>query len=153
MAETILQQGDGWRISQSDVATTTVPYGPCAREDGNSNHGFLELRVRPEAVAEIPEARQSEGLAELLVGANACGSPLMSVGCGYWITEDPEFTVAAELPWFARGYIAITYRDDTRNSDPQRLVDLATGLLFRVGGSEEHFINFAFDVVPLRGFF
>jgi hypothetical protein len=77
----------------------------------------------------------------------------MSLGCGYWVDEDTESDFAAERPWFARGYVAITYRDHTRNPDPQRLVDLANALLSQVPGSEEHFINFAFDIVPLRGFF
>lgn len=58
----------------------TVPYG--RRFKGlNRNHGFVDLRGRPDLVARIPEIAHSVALKALLMSAAAPTSPIFTLGC------------------------------------------------------------------------
>ena len=76
--DTIIRRGPGFVIAQSDVAETLIPYSGSLRRDGDINHGFKDLRGRPELVDEIPEAKKSKGLANLLRVIAHTASPFMS---------------------------------------------------------------------------
>jgi hypothetical protein len=80
-ADTIIMQGPGYTIAQTDTAATTLPYGPANRPDGRRNHGYVDLRDRPELVSEIPEVQGSQGMQAILRAPNSPESPLMSIGC------------------------------------------------------------------------
>src|SRR6267143_1753663 len=120
MAETILLQGPGWTIVQSDTHGPAVPY-PAAVHDNGANHGFIDLRDRPELVALIPEVQRANGLAELLREINAPGSALMSMGCECSLFET---TPEGEPACYVGGYVDVTFRDPARNVGPA-LIELA----------------------------
>jgi len=152
MPETIILQGDGYTIARTDDAGTAIPYGPADREDGARNHGFLDLRDRPELVRRIPEAQGSAGMQALLREVNAPGFRFMSLGCERAIfprqsgrREDPNYLCG--------GYIQVAYRDSVLNAAPDRLIALAQRLLSGIGASSEHHIGFTMIVEPLRSFF
>lgn len=67
----------------------TVPYG--AKFDRvRQNHGYLELRGRPDLAAAVPEALEPEALKELLVSLAAPTSPIFSVGCDLGAHREPK---------------------------------------------------------------
>lgn len=151
MADTVLHEGPGFVIARSDEWGPTVPYPAAQHEDGR-NHGFADLRDRPGLVALIPEAKKSDGLAELLRAINTPGSPLMSVGCECALF-DLEAPQDGEPTCYVGGYIDVTFREAARNADSEALVTLAKTILDGVPGSEEHHVAFAMFVQPLRLFF
>ena len=81
MVDTIVMQGPGYTIARTDDVGTAVPYGGFDRPDGERNHGFIDLRDRPEVAASIPEAQDSNGMQAILLALNARGSRFMSLGC------------------------------------------------------------------------
>ena len=66
LTDRIVEQGPGYTIAISDVAGTLVPYLPAPRPDGSSNHGWTDLRGRPDLVNQIPEAARSAALSRIL---------------------------------------------------------------------------------------
>ncbi len=80
MTDTILFQEPGVAIAYDDQAHTLAPYGRSVRPNGDVNHGFIDLRDRPELVHSIPEANASPGLQKILVALNRKGSRFMSLG-------------------------------------------------------------------------
>jgi hypothetical protein len=54
--------------------------------------GFVDLRVSPERVSDLPEAAQLPGLAAALVKLNSEGSPVWTSKCDFWpVLEREEF--------------------------------------------------------------
>jgi len=147
----ILFQGPGFTIARSHVPGTLVPYASANRADGNVNHGWLDLRGRPDLVSQIPEARKSAGLTKLLEAIAQPSSELMSSGC-----ECAAFDHGEEAPnsrWHVGGFVDVMFKDAERNRDPESLVTLARRLLAGVRGSEEHHFGFEMIVEPLKAFF
>jgi len=67
----------------------TAPYPPLF--DGiRNNHGFVDLRGRPDLAAKIFESSRSHALRELLVGLSEPSSPFFSVGCDLGSHEESE---------------------------------------------------------------
>lgn len=60
-----------------------VPYGGngVAREDGEANFGFRDLKGRPDRLAEIPELKRDPALGELVARMNDPDSSVFTVGC------------------------------------------------------------------------
>jgi len=66
----------------------TVPYPPLF--DGiRNNHGFVDLRGRPDLATEISEGSGSHALKDLLVELSERGSPFFTVGCDLGSHEEP----------------------------------------------------------------
>src|SRR3546814_6204301 len=78
MADRIICQGPGYTIAESDKASGMVPYHAVVRANGEQNHGFIDIRDRPELVSLIPELQKSDGFAELVRSVNEHGSPFMT---------------------------------------------------------------------------
>src|ERR1700691_6575250 len=54
--------------------------------------GFVDLRVSPERVSDLPEAAQLPGLAAALLRLNSEGSPVWTSKCDFWpLLEQEEF--------------------------------------------------------------
>lgn len=119
-----------------------VPYAPADREGGARNHGFQDLKGRPERVGTVPEAIQEPALAELLrvLSAPACG--LFSVGCvsgpvqderGFRHTGYIEFALNHPLGvQDATNYFPLFFHFDERLSD----------------GNFDHEIKFDWELQP-----
>jgi hypothetical protein len=82
----------------------TVPYGT-EFDRVRQNHGYVELRGRPDLAAAVPEALESEALKELLVALAAPGSPIFSVGCDLGAHREPKARKA--LRHVAGGYVQV----------------------------------------------
>lgn len=86
----------------------TVPYPPLF-DDIRSNHGFIDLRGRPDRIAQVPEARESTALASLLRALAAPDSPLVSLGCD--LGEHVEADAPEAEREVAGGYVQIVCAD------------------------------------------
>jgi hypothetical protein len=129
-----------------------VPYGAVDHGDGEHNHGFHDLRDRPDLVVDIPETSKSTGLQNLLRVINAAGSPLMSIGCecGYFSHESAS---EGNPTGYVGSYVGVTFRDPARNAAPETLVKLAGDGLRDIKPSATHQISFEMLVEPLNLFF
>jgi hypothetical protein len=60
-----------------------IPYGAERepRPDGEQNHGFIKLKGRPEALAEVPELVRDKALHDLVATINDPATGLFSIGC------------------------------------------------------------------------
>lgn len=152
MAATIIMQGPGFTIAQTDEAGTAVPYGAVDRPSGDRNYGFIDLRDRPELAITVPEAHDSIGMQEVLRALNARDFRFMSLGCarGLFPRQDAQ---AGEPTYLCGGYIQVAYRDSALNTDPGRFVALSQVILRGIFPSDEHHFSFEMIVEPLRGFF
>jgi hypothetical protein len=65
---------------EMDRKGITVPY-PRLFDKIRSNHGFRDLRGRPDAAAAIIEGLASPALHELLIDLASPNAPLFSLGC------------------------------------------------------------------------
>ena len=152
MTDTIIMQGPGYTIAQTDVAGTAVPYGPFGHPDGSQNYGFMDLRDHPERATAIPEAQSSSGMQAILQAVNAPGFRFMSLGI-----ERALFPLANAKPgeptWLCGSYIQVAYRDSALNRNPKRFIALSQRILRDVPSSNEHHIGFEMIVEPLRSFF
>lgn len=126
-----------------------VPYKAEDREDGNRNHGFVDLRDNPELVSSIPEAGKNSGLAAVLSSVNAQGAPLMTVGCECAIFEESGY------PPYVGSYIGIAFRESDSNLNPAAFERLAISVLrrVRIAPPEGQICSFELIIEPLRNFF
>lgn len=149
---TILHQGPGFTIARSNLASTLVPYAPAVRENGDRNHGYIDLRARPDLVASVPEAKKSTGLATLLRAIADPASRLMSGGCechAFENTDDPEHP-----EWSAGCYVSVMFQDSGRNKSAESLHDIAAYALSGIGPPPQGLhIGFEFLIEPLKSFF
>lgn len=151
MAYTILAQGPGYTVAQDDEAHSSIPYGAVDRENGDRNHGYVDLVDRPELAAEIPEAKRSVGLRTLLETVNRPGSPFMTLGCECGVFH--REAESAEAPdRYIGSYVAIAFRAAGMNT-AARIYELARAVLGRTAGSDAHHYTFEITITPLRTFF
>lgn len=151
MADTIIDQGPGYTIALSDVAATLVPYEGCERPTGDVNHGWIDLKDRPDLVDSIPEARKSEGLAEILRVMAAPSSRVLSTACECAAFDDSDRESAVR--WQAGGFVIAVFRDDEQNTAPQNFIDLARYILQGIQPSDRHVFGFELIVEPLKAYF
>jgi hypothetical protein len=94
----------------------TVPYGRLFR-GLNRNHGFVDLRGRPDLVARIPEVAQSPALKVLLSQAAQSQSPLFTLGCD--LGAHQEETDENGVTHVAGGYVQLMKAAYDRTSRQQ----------------------------------
>lgn len=82
----------------------TVPYPPLFN-DINRNHGFVDLRGRPDLAGAIPELAGSPPLKALVVNLCQPGSRLMTMGCdlGEALLKGRQL----DRRWTAGGYVQV----------------------------------------------
>lgn len=98
-------------VYSSGERGNTVPYPPL-EDEIRRNHGFVDLRGKPEAVATIPEARLSPALASLLTSLAQPHSAFISLGCDLGEHTDPASQLNTRRR--AGGYVQIA---DARMKD------------------------------------
>jgi hypothetical protein len=94
----------------------TVPY-PSLFDPIRRNHGFIDLRGRPEKVVDVPEAQTSAALASLLTSLADTASPLVSLGCD--LGERVEAAAPEGQRQVAGGYVQVmfaNYHDQTSDT-------------------------------------
>jgi hypothetical protein len=149
LTDKILHQGPGYTIAISDVPMLGVPYRAEDREDGDRNHGFIDLRDNPDLVLTIPEAEKNLGLAAVLRAVNAQSTPFMTVGCECGLFEE------SNSPPYVGSYIGIAFREADSNQNPSNFERLAISVLRRVNIAppEGQVCWFEFIIEPLRRFY
>jgi len=89
-----------------DATILTLPYERNF-ENGRTNHGFRDVRGRPELALEIQEAARSPALKELLAALAQPASAYFSIGCDLrpWLPAEPGH------PHQTAGYIQLAFSD------------------------------------------
>lgn len=90
----------------------TVPYPPVS-DNIRRNHGYLDLRGRPDLVVRIPEAADSRALYALLVYLAQPRSQIFTVGCDLGVRRKRHKPTRV-----AGGYIQIIRADYLNASGP-----------------------------------
>lgn len=149
MSDHILYQGPGITIAQTDEALTAVPYGPQTHDDGDQNHGWVDLRDNPERVTNIPEAQKSAGLTTLLKALAEPGA-LMTSGC-----ECGLFGGSAEMAHshYVGGYIDVMFRDGVLNTPENLYASIEQWLPGVPPPQADVHYDYEFIIQPLRNFF
>jgi hypothetical protein len=150
MADEIIRQGNGFTIYRTTDWGPAVPYLAEARED-SMNHGFLDLRDRPDLIKLVPEAAKSEGLGEILRALNVAGSPFMSLGCEHRL--NPLDGSANGFTCYFHSYTDITYRDPVRHASEEQMIELADRFLSLVSGHPGAVFAFEIGIQRMRHFF
>ncbi len=88
-----------------------VPYFRSS-DDANSA-SYIDLRLTPEKIDEVPEAQEWPVLRELLIAINSPQSKLLSIGCGVFVYPSSAQTE----PWTAFAYIGYGLSDLELASD------------------------------------
>jgi hypothetical protein len=92
-----------------DEEGMTVPYPPLL-DDLRKNHGFVDIRGRPELASQIAEGSDSLAMRKLLIELAQPDSKIFSVGCDL----GAKLLTEEKLPHTAGGYVQImhvTYAD------------------------------------------
>ena len=76
----------------------------------------------------------------------------MTLGCESAAFERTD-ALPGEPQWQAGGYVVVTFQDAIRNTDQDRLVELAYQILRHVSGAGDFHIGFEMEVQPLKLFF
>lgn len=83
--------------------------------DDQSSTSYIDLKLEPHRIEEIPEARQWPSLYRLLMQLDAPVSELMSLGCGVFIYPPPDNSPRAQ--WGAYSYVGYCFADFGRIAD------------------------------------
>jgi hypothetical protein len=86
---------------EMDQEGMTVPYPPLF-DDTRKNHGFVDVRGRPDFASIIAEGAGSSAMKALLIALAQPGSKLFTIGCDIGAKR-----VEGEIPYTAGGYIQI----------------------------------------------
>ena len=89
---------------ETDEEGMTVPY-PAVFDDIRRNHGFVDLRGRPDLALGIFEGSESTALRGLLARLSESDSALFTLGCDLGTHEEPESDDTARC--VAGGYIQL----------------------------------------------
>jgi hypothetical protein len=86
---------------EMDQEGMTVPYPPLF-DNIRKNHGFVDIRGRPDFASEIAEGAGSSAMQALLIALAQPGSKLFTIGCDIGAKR-----VDGDIPYTAGGYIQI----------------------------------------------
>jgi hypothetical protein len=80
----------------------------------SSSTSYIDLKLEPHRIQEIPEAKAWPSLSRLLALLNGPESELMSLGCGAFIYSPKD---SGELQWSAYSYVAYSLADLAHATD------------------------------------
>ncbi|MGO8917681.1 MAG: hypothetical protein ACLQJR_17395 [Stellaceae bacterium] len=124
----------------------TIPYPPLF-DDIRQNHGFVDVRGRPDLAAQIAEGSQSSAMKSLLIRLAQPRSKLFTVGCDLAIKfqEDDR-----EYPHTAGGYIQIMNSSYARRT-PEDYARFAQAVAERLRANcADHYWQVRFLLKPVR---
>jgi len=152
MADSIIYRGPLFVVAATDEWGPAIPYRPEIRGNGESNHGFFDLRDSPRSISDIPEARKSRALVQLLEVANSSGSPLLTLGCECGCFPASPGASDDMVPYVG-GYVDLAFRDPAANQKKENLTELASTIVKNTFVSMSWLVAFEFLVQPLPTFF
>lgn len=150
MVDDVIKKGPGFILYRTTDWGPPIPYPSVPRED-SINHGFFDLRNRPELAAQIPEAQRSLGLQAILSALNDSKSPLMSLGCEYRLNCREDFDDG--FPFYFHSYTDLTFREAAKHSTEQQMINLADDFIQNVIFSAEFAFSFELGIQRLKHFF
>ncbi len=100
-------------VYSSNGRGNTVPYAPF-KSGIRQNHGFIDLRGKPDEVAAVPETQISLALTDLLITLAQPHSTLISLGCDLGEHTDPGSQLQTRRR--AGGYVQVA---DARMNDAE----------------------------------
>lgn len=124
----------------------TVPYPP-NHEGVHRNFGFIDLRGRPDAVDDVPEAHESKALRHLLMLVAKADSKVITLGCD--LGSHKEHRTGSQV---AGGYIQLLYADYL-SATPQSYQVLCKQIeeeLKKRVGKDNWLVQFQLESVQLR---
>ncbi len=131
----------------------TVPYPPARRRfrhGRSNNHGFVDLRGKPEAVALIAETADSPELANWLTELASNGSPLWSLGCDVGRHVEPHGPVSRRH--MTGGYVQLIAADYAHAvvEDYKRLAEVMAPIVERNVSNDIWELDFLLQTVQLN---
>lgn len=151
MERTVIHEGAGFVICVCETAGTMLPYWgfPSPRPDGSQNHGWLDLRGRPDLVPLVPELEKSAGMREIVRFVAKAYPPLMSITCDCGLRNEKKSGMSQ-----VDGWIDITFDDPQLIAFPGSLLDLAIEILRGIPPPPDGiYYMFHFMVEKLKTFF
>jgi hypothetical protein len=129
---------------EMDQEGMTVPYPPLF-DNIRKNHGFVDVRGRPDFASEIAEGAGSSAMQALLIALAQPGSKLFTIGCDIGAKR-----VDGDIPYTAGGYIQIMNSEYARREpdDYARFAQAAADAL--KGEAEGHEWELQFVLKPVR---
>jgi len=79
-----------------------IPYMAEDRGGGNANHGFMNLKGKPEQAASIAEVQDNEHLKRAIITINEINTPFFTVGCEKSLNQKDEI-------FWMRGFIEFAF--------------------------------------------
>ena len=132
---------------EMDEKGMTVPYPPFF-DDVRKNHGFVDVRGRPELASQIAEASDSLTMTTLLIELAQPNSKIFSVGCD----SGTKLLTEEKLPHTAGGYVQImhaTYADRSPD-DYARYADAVAETLKARSQDNEWRVHFVLTPVAFK---
>ncbi len=85
----------------------------------HANLGYVDLKAVPQEIAELEECRKYPPLARLLEKINAAGSPLRSVKCDAWTSDElaEDERLDFDLPFKMGSYVDAVFDPPEHNFD------------------------------------
>ena len=156
MDEEVRERGDAYRIYTTDRPGLSVPYLPTTDVHGRRDHGYVDLRDKPDAVARIPEADGQPGLTLFLQQVNAPGKGLMSLSAS---VEAAKVRAGAAAPEngqaptdFIDSTVVITFREPDLATGHNVLV-VARRLMEVRQADPREWASYDLGIQPLRSLF
>jgi hypothetical protein len=85
-----------WAIAMGeDSPVLVVPWHIASWQDKGGRVAYVDLRVHPERISEIPEARENPALAQVLAHLNEPGSLWATAKCDRWALDEDDLATAA----------------------------------------------------------
>ena len=151
----ILLQVPGCTIARTFRAETTIPYsGREPRPDGTQNHGWLDLRGKPELVSEIKEAAGSPGFQAVLRELAAPDSIIFSSACDCTVTNIGERGPSG-FHWEAGAFVVTAFVDARLNRESENHIDVAKEIWKNIAAAADWSAPMLFELTaePLKLFF
>ncbi|MGK9233285.1 hypothetical protein KXS07_16645 [Inquilinus limosus] len=128
----------------------TIPYPPIPREGESSNHGFIDVRGRPDLAAAIPEASESEALRRILVELAQPSSLFATVGCALGAYEEPESE--ADIRYRCGGYVQLFFIDHSERweFDYENIITDTRDFKSSKAGNYKWFIRYVIEDILLK---
>lgn len=103
-----------------------IPYGPVQRDSfGSSNHGFKNVKGRPDEVETIPELQDSPAFKAAILAISEASTPFFTIGC------ESKLNHEGDVCW-KRGFVEFAFNYTRLVADAQNYFKLFFDFNFEV---------------------
>ncbi|WP_250495052.1 hypothetical protein [Caballeronia sp. GAWG1-1] len=151
MSDQILEHTETAVIFKSDKWGPAVPYRAVDHQDGTFNHGFFDLRARPDEIENIPELRGRPGFATLVRTLNCESEYLMTLGCEAGIFQ-ANFNGENVPTVYVGSYVNVAFRDPSHGKE-ENLTAVARFIAHEAGFTLQHWTKLEIGIEQMPAFF